>query len=324
MPTPPRSLAVRIGIALLAPAALLITMAPAAAATVTPSPSIPAGLPNGIEVLAGYVPANSCSPTPKPGSVQLAKLLKLTYPDTSYGIGRACGPLPNSEHFDGRAIDWMNSIRDQQQAAQAKAVIGWLLATDRAGHPYANARRLGVMYVIWNDRIWGAYSADQGWRAYNNCALLPSRSSDTVCHRDHMHISLSWEGAMGRTSFWTKSVAAAEYGPCRPVDLNWAPPYLSANFSPCPRYPTVNAPSGASATLKTLTQYSGMELRTGAGGPAVVAVQRAIKTTVSGYYGSATKAAVAKWQSTHGRKATGIVGAKTWRSLLKDQAPQPS
>lgn len=36
-----------------------------------------------------------------------------------------------------------------------------------------------------------------------------------------MHISLSWSGAMGRTSFWTKRVYADDYGPCRPRDLNW-------------------------------------------------------------------------------------------------------
>jgi hypothetical protein len=211
-------------------ASMALALAVAAPASAAPrSPAVPSGLPSGIEATARYVPTNSCDPTAKPGTVKLAKLLKTTYPNTSYGISRTCGSVPNSEHLEGRAVDWMNSIRKPTQAAQAKVVLSWLMATDKAGHPRANATRLGVMYVIWNNKIWSAYSADRGWRPYNNCANKTKRSSDTACHRDHMHISLSWEGAMGRTSFWSKRVASLDYGPCRAKDLNWAAPYTAAN-----------------------------------------------------------------------------------------------
>ncbi|WP_258272927.1 hypothetical protein, partial [Escherichia coli] len=82
----------------------------------------------------------------------------------------------------------------------ADAVIKWMFAKDAQGRPYANARRLGVMYVIWNGKIWGAYGAGKGWRPYSTCAKHPEKSWDNTCHRNHMHISLSWAGAMGRTS----------------------------------------------------------------------------------------------------------------------------
>ena len=49
------------------------------------------------------------------------------------------------------------------------------------------ARRLGVMYIIFNRRIWRAYG-DPGWGAY----------SGTNPHTDHIHISLSYDGSTGR------------------------------------------------------------------------------------------------------------------------------
>jgi hypothetical protein len=175
---------------------------------------------------------------------------------------------------------------------------------------------LGVMYIIWNNKIWSAHSAKQGWVPYRNCAKLPKRSSDTVCHRNHMHISLSWEGAMGRSSFWSKRVARPDYGPCRDKDLNWAAPYTKANRTLCKSYPRVSAKPGASKTLKTLTTYSGMVLRKGSQGAAVKAVQKVVKATPDGDFGPQTRTAVKKWQKAHKVEATGVVEKSTWRALL--------
>jgi hypothetical protein len=288
-----------------------------------PQPSTPSPLPAQLEPLARYVPADSCDPTAKPGVVALGDLLKGTYPTTSYGISRTCGtdPLPTSEHYDGRAMDWFTSARTKAGRARANAVISWLFAKDAAGNRYANARRLGVMYLIWNDRIWGSYRAAEGWRPYSSCASHPEKAWDTTCHRDHVHFSLSWEGAMGRTSFWTGEVAAPDYGPCRPADLNWAAPYRAANPSPCPDYAPVNAPAGSTALTRTLYTYSGMVLRRGATGPVVTAVQRAIGTTADGSFGPATRDALLAWQAGHGVPQTGVVDAATWRALLYDAAP---
>ena len=172
-------------------------------------------------------------------------------PGSHYGIDRTCGtdPLPTSEHYDGRAIDWFRSVRSPAQRADATAVLRWLFAKDAAGHAYANARRLGVMYLIWNNRIWGSYRASDGWRPYSNCATRPAPAYDTTCHRDHIHFSLSWEGAMKRTSFWTHEVAARDYGPCRVSDMNWAAPYRAVRGTSCPSYSRVSAPAGASSLL---------------------------------------------------------------------------
>ena len=289
------------------------------AATATPvlSPATPAGLPSDIEGLAKYVPANSCDPHAKPGTTALADLLVRTY-GSSYGIDRTCGtdPLPTSEHYDGRAIDFFRSVKVPRQRAEIAELVDWLFTTDAQGHQYANARRLGVMYLIWDNRIWGSYRAADGWRPYSGCASHPSSAYDTTCHRDHIHISLSWEGAMKRTSFWTDQVAATDYGPCREEGLNWAAPYTAARSTPCPSYAHVTAPAGASALRRTLTTYSGMQLQAGDTGPVVAAVQKAVGTTADGSYGSLTTAAVSRWQSAHVVAATGVVDSDTWRVLL--------
>lgn len=292
----------------------------------TVSPATPTGLPTGIEALAKYIPANSCDPTPKPGAQRFGDLLKATYPTTTYGISRTCGtdPLPTSEHYDGRAVDWMTSVRDASGKARADAVIAWLFSSDGADNTYANARRLGIMYMIWNNRIWGSYRAVDGWRPYSTCASHPESAWDTTCHRDHIHFSFSWEGAMGRTSFWAKAPAAVDYGPCRAADLNWAAPYTGARASACPSYPAVSAPVGGSALLKTLTTYSGMYLSPGSKGPVVSAVQQAVGAPVDGVFGAGTQAAVATWQTKHGLRGNGFVDEGTWRALLESNAVPPA
>ena len=49
------------------------------------------------------------------------------------------------------------------------------------------------MYVIWNKHSWNAYDRTPAWVPYTGANP----------HTDHIHISLSWDGALKRTSFWT-------------------------------------------------------------------------------------------------------------------------
>lgn len=298
--------------------------APAPAHSVA-KPATPPGLPKASESFASYVPAVGCDMRINPGTQAVGQLMKTTYPDTSYGLGRACGAGTGSasEHTDGRAVDWMVSARTANGMAEANAAIAWMFATDSNGVTYANAKRLGVMYLIWNNKIWGAYSADQGWRPYSNCAATPQSSMDTACHRDHIHFSLSWEGAMKKTSFWTKTVAAKEFGPCRASDMNWAGLY-SVRYTACPRYPAVAAPAGSSTVMKNLVRFSGIALVSGDTGQPVAAVQSALKVSpVDGIFGPKTLAAVKAFKATQtGVAPNGAVGPGTWRALMKANAPK--
>lgn len=287
---------------------------PAASAAV-PVPPTPSGLPTAIEPLARYVAQTSCNPVTKSGTARLRDLITRTYPGIYAGTTYACGTDgPVSEHYDGRAIDWMASVRVPSQAAKAKALLGWLLATDRHGNQFARARRLGVQYLIYNNKIWSTWNGR--WNAYQNCASTPSRARDSYCHRNHVHISLSWDGAFGRTSFWTKRVAAFDYGPCRARDLNWSGNWSHRNTVGCPWYPKVTARRGASVTKRNLVTYSGAYLIPGLTGPAVTSVQAALHVPLSGVYDLRTRAAVIAFEKRHRLYPSGTLDAKTWRTLL--------
>jgi hypothetical protein len=291
-----------------------------AARAAAPAPPTPGGLPKAIEALATYVEQTACQPTVRAGTAKLARLLAATYRNdgaTSWSSTYACGTDGDrSEHYDGRAIDWMVDIHNTRQYAAARAAIGWLLATDSAGNRFAMARRLGVMYLIYDNRMWGAW--DGRWEQYDNCAHLPARSYDNSCHRTHLHISLSWNGAMGRTSYWTKRVAPTDFGPCRPADLNWAFRYSGVRLLPCVQFRLVRAIASASAVKHALVKYSGAGVHSGSHGPAVSAVQRALHLSDTGTYDAKTVAAVRGFQSKHaGCLVTGGMNPATWRALLK-------
>ena len=205
--------------------AVLVPLSPAGAAprTVTPGKAI--------EAFAPYQPQTTCSPTVKPGTAALRSLVMQAYGGTGdYGIVRACSIGGRSEHKEGRAWDWKVSVSNATQVAQVDDFLRWALATDAYGNRSAQARRLGLMYVIWNHRIWNASS--NSWKAYSG--------SDP--HTSHVHLSLSWAGALKKTSYWTARVS----GVVSPVP----PPAPTPAPAPAPTpRPTGPQPLTAAATM---------------------------------------------------------------------------
>lgn len=150
-----------------------------------------------IEGYARYEGQSTCDPTPKPGTLAIRNLLLARYPGTtSLGISRNCDVGGRSEHKEGRAFDWGANVTDVEQRAAVEDFLQFLFATDSYGHKHALARRMGVMYVIWNAQIWSASNADAGWQPY----------SGESAHTDHVHISLSWAGARAETSYYSGKV----------------------------------------------------------------------------------------------------------------------
>ncbi|MFY9230286.1 MAG: hypothetical protein WAO50_00070 [Candidatus Nanopelagicales bacterium] len=179
-----------------------------------PVPVIAQPLPEGYDVSPTYEGQAQCDPQAKAGTQKLADLIKATYgADQTVWIPRACDVGGQSEHKEGRALDWMVTVRKPQQRANAEAFLAWLLGPDQFGNPYGNAMRLGVMYIGWNDRIWRGYDVERGWTELKGCFSRTTTGSDTVCHRDHIHISLTWDGASGRTSFWDGTPMDGPYCP---------------------------------------------------------------------------------------------------------------
>ena len=96
--------------------------------------------------------------------------LQAHYPGSgSLGISRSCKDGGVSEHKEGRAFDWAVSVYSARDRAYVADFMARLFATDAEGNTDALARRMGIMYLIWNDQIYSSY---YGFRArpYKACS----------------------------------------------------------------------------------------------------------------------------------------------------------
>jgi len=257
------------------------------------SPGLPGSLaPSGIlEPAPTYVPQTSCDPVEKKGIKAFKALVMATYPaGRDWGTVRDCSADGTSEHLEGRAWDWNVDVKNPAQFAQAGQLLGWLTAD--AG---ANARRLGVMYIGYNHRIWAAYRASEGWR----------RLSNSNPHTDHVHFSFTWNGANKKTSFWTGKTKSQDFGPCRIYQGQPAPLRASKNPAPCPTAAALPS-AWRSATL----------LWRGSSGSLVTAAQSKLGVTpATGSFDANTAQATANFQRRAGVPITGAVDAQTWFAI---------
>jgi hypothetical protein len=81
------------------------------------------------------------------------------------------------DHGDGRACDFMENTAGRMPSAGAQRH-----GDEVAAYAVANARRLGISYVIWKQHIWNVRGG--GWRP------MADRGSLTQNHYDHVHISV--------------------------------------------------------------------------------------------------------------------------------------
>ena len=158
--------------------------------------------PRPVEAYASYDPQTTCRPQPKPGTTVLAAWLETPYAGTR-------APLPQrgckgsvSEHKEGRAIDWLLNADRKADRLRAKAFLAAVFATDADGNPHAIARRMGIMYVIWSDHLYGSYRKFESRDYLASSCASRATCSKTLRHRDHMHISLSRAGGRGETSWY--------------------------------------------------------------------------------------------------------------------------
>ncbi len=187
-----------------------------------------------IEGYATYQPQTTCDPRPKPGAVALRDLLLSHYPSTgSLGISRNCDAGGRSEHKEGRAFDWRADVTVAAQRAAVEDALTRMFATDSRGRPFAFVRRMGLLYIIWNHRIWSVFRADVGWRAYYGSST----------HTDHVHFSLSPTGGAGATSFWSGTVVTGL--PDHPIHPD------NDNGVPCPSLPCPTTTTRPTATTTT-------------------------------------------------------------------------
>src|SRR6478735_10837634 len=205
---------------------------PAAAVAVTPTDK---SFSTAIDAYPRWERESSCDPVEKRGPKFLRTLLLATYGPVSSNIVRPC-TAADSGHEEGRALDWMVNVRVPEQKAMGDALVAWLQAPDGYGNPEAMARRLGISYVIWNNQTWRAYDPARGWTEYNGCLAKKKQTKlwDNTCHRTHVHVSFTWDGANKRTSYYTGYVACPA-----PLVVTPTPGWPPVTTPPVPPVPTV-------------------------------------------------------------------------------------
>jgi hypothetical protein len=114
----------------------------------------------------------------KPNAIKVHRAMRARFPQiTVYGGVR---PSVIPDHEQGRALDCM--IPNYRSAS------GKALGTEAAAWAKANARSLGINYVIWNQHIWNITRDSEGWR------FMADRGSDSANHRNHIHITVFADG----------------------------------------------------------------------------------------------------------------------------------
>ena len=107
-----------------------------------------------------------------PVTVKAGRDLATRFGFTDVGGRASSGHMNDSDHYTGNALDFMihgDTNKGQELANYAKA----------------NAKALGVKYIIWQQHIWSPQRDSEGWR------MMPDRGSPTENHMDHVHISFS-------------------------------------------------------------------------------------------------------------------------------------
>ena len=286
-----------------APGSARTTPTPAFAPLAPPVafPAHPRGLPRQthwgktVDDPAGYQPQQACVATPSRGIVKLRALALKTYGrgGSSPATPRACTSGGTSEHKDGRAWDWMLNVHNAADKRVAANFLAWVTGPGPSGERGEMARRLGIMYVIYNHKSWASYRGT--WERYTG--------SDP--HTSHIHISLSWNGARAHTSFWTGRTWATDYGTC--VIFRGQPaqaPTGIVRTEPC------NSPVMAPRLSRLPLLWMGST------GSNVSKAQRLLGQPVTGTFDASFRAEVLRYQGANDLPRTGTVDKPTWASLV--------
>ena len=254
-------------------------------------------LPATLDAAPPWQYSYSCDPNNKPGMVALANLLADHYDRPTWSGSRPCIQGDNSQHYEGRAFDWSMNAYDPEQKAIGDSVAQWLSANNGE-----MARRFGVQSIIWNRQSWYLYKPGS-WPYYNGYSP----------HTDHLHISFSWDGAMGRTSWWDGTpITAHDYGTCRVYANQYAPRYQGFNGTPC----ATNLPAPPYADNPVVLP--------GANNNYVREAQQHLGFTggdVDGAFGPATLQALLNYQVAHALPWTGVLDKATWAFMADAGIP---
>ena len=146
-----------------------------------------------------------------PGVYAFRDILASSYGARTASLARSCPATMttySSYHARGLALDWRLSAYNGTEAAYAQQILNWLFQPNSEGDNHVRLRRLGIIEVIWNDRMWTRFDREatsniQTWRVYDYSGCVAGGGNpDTCAHRDHIHFSFSLEGGNMQRSWW--------------------------------------------------------------------------------------------------------------------------
>lgn len=154
------------------------------------------------EVLCGGGEAMNCAPTGNPAeegltpdALRVMRCITEKFGERSWAnVGERPSGV-DRDHQEGRAVDaMMTEGSDDYRTPQGRDK-----GDDIANFVVENADALGVKYVIWYEKIWTRDGEGVGspgsWSDYDY--PLGGNSTDTVAHRDHVHVSVYGNSATG-------------------------------------------------------------------------------------------------------------------------------
>lgn len=131
----------------------------------------------------------------------------------------------------------------------------------------------------------------------------------------------------------TTSPASAPTPPPTPPPVSPPAPAPAPVPPPPPVSPPPPTPAPVSKPVPVVTpvayplaHYKGQLLRFGSIGPAVTALQRALRVIADGQFGPLTRASLLRWQQVHQLPQTGVTDTRTWAQLVRPvatPAPKP-
>ncbi|MFI0374436.1 hypothetical protein ACH35V_41815, partial [Actinomadura sp. 1N219] len=130
------------------------------------------GRPDGVTGAVSPITGNMMTPTMRTALLEIAGMFG---PFPAIGCHRSTGDP--QDHAVGRACDFMESTGGRMPSPGARRH-----GDQVAAYAVANARRLGISYVIWRQQIWNVRGG--GWRP------MADRGSLTQNHYDHVHVSV--------------------------------------------------------------------------------------------------------------------------------------
>jgi hypothetical protein len=186
-------------------------------------PSSAEAMVTAASVMCGPTEAMSCPPSGSsaesglnPDALRVLRCIHRGWPQIAifYGVGSRSG---TSDHPAGNAVDVM--------IPNYASPGGMALGAEIAAWVVQNRKKLGMKYVIWNERIWSVTRQQEGWRLCGTAAAsCYNGSNDTAAHRDHVHVSTYGDSAGSDPE---------PVGPVGPAVLPVSPVVLTARFGQC-------------------------------------------------------------------------------------------